>query len=56
MSSMEGDQLKCLLSSRSGLNDLYAASQKSLDVEINLRQQLEQEVELLRRQREEKEV
>ena len=32
---------------RAGLNELYSASQRSLDTEQKLRQQLEQEVELL---------
>ena len=42
--------------SRAGLNDLYAASQKNLDVEQNLRQQLEQELDTMKRLKEEKEV
>ena len=39
-----------------GLNDLYEASQKSLDSEMKLRQQLEQEIQLMRGLKEEKEV
>ena len=39
-----------------GLNDMYAASQKSLDSERKLRLQLEQEVELMKGLKEEKEV
>ena len=39
-----------------GLNDLYAATQKSLDSEHKLREQLEQEVALMRVLKEEKEV
>ena len=41
---------------RAGLNELYSASQRSLDTEQKLRQQLEQEVELQRSIRQEKEV
>ena len=41
---------------RAGLNDLYAASQKSLDTEQRLRLQLEQELEMQKSVREEKDV
>lgn len=38
------------------MNDLYTTSQKNLEVEIKLRQQLEGEVDILKRHNEEKEV
>ena len=41
---------------RAGLNELYATSQKNLDVEMKLRQHLEQEIEVMRRLKEENEV
>lgn len=41
---------------RAGLNDLYITVQKNLETEMKLRQQLEQEVDVLKRQGEEKEV
>ena len=44
------------LSFRAGLNQLYSASQKTLGTEQKLRQQLEQELELQKNARKEKEV
>ena len=41
---------------RAGLNELYAATQKSLKTEQKLRQQLEQELQLQKSIRQEKEV
>ncbi len=41
---------------RAGLNEMYGASQRSLETERKLRQQLEQEVEMHRSIRQEKEV
>ena len=41
---------------RAGLNEMYGASQRSLETEQKLRQQLEQEIELNRSVRQEKEV
>ena len=38
------------------MNELYATSQKNLDVEMKLRQHLEQEIEVMRRLKEENEV
>ena len=44
------------LSPSAGLNDLYSATQKNLGTETKLRQQLEQELEMQRSIRQEKEV
>jgi len=41
---------------RAGLNEMYSASQRSLETERKLRQQLEQEVEMHRSIKQEKEV
>ena len=41
---------------RAGLNEMYSASQRSLETERKLRQQLEQEVEMHRSIRQEKEA
>ena len=41
---------------RSGINDMYSASQRTLDAEQKLRQQLEQEIETQKSIRQEKEV
>ena len=41
---------------RAGLNDLYSASQKSLESEMKLRKQLEEELDLVKSLKEEKEV
>ena len=41
---------------RSGLNDLYSASQKSLESEMKLRKQLEEELDLVKSLKQEKEV
>ena len=41
---------------RAGLDDLYASAQKSLDAERKMRQQLEQELEMQKSAREEKDV
>ncbi|XP_003383169.1 PREDICTED: RUN and FYVE domain-containing protein 2-like [Amphimedon queenslandica] len=49
-------ELNTYIESRAGLNDLYTASQKNLEVEIKLRQQLEGEVDILKRHNEEKET
>ena len=41
---------------RAGLNDLYSASQKSLESEMKLRKQLEDELDLVKSLKQEKEV
>ena len=53
-------QRVCLVSTvphcRAGLNDLYSASQKSLESEMKLRKQLEEELDLVKSLKQEKEV
>ena len=47
----------CLLPiGRAGLNDLYSASQKTLESEMKLRKQLEEELDLVKSLKQEKEV
>ena len=41
---------------RASLNDLYSASQKSLESEMKLRKQLEEELDLVKSLKQEKEV
>ena len=48
-------ELETLIQSRAGLNDLYLATQKSLEAETRLRQQTEQELSVLRAVRDDKE-
>ena len=45
-----------ILANRSEVSDLYTAAQRSLEIEVKLRQQLEQEIEVMRRLKEENEV
>jgi chromosome segregation ATPase len=49
-------ELNTYIESRASLNDMYAATQKNLEVEIKLREQMENEVDNLKRQKEEKEI
>lgn len=59
LENLQDDQraeLATYVQTRAGLNELYSASQRSLDTEQKLRHQLEQEVELQRSIRQEKET
>ena len=49
-------ELETYVQTRSGLNELYSATQRNLDTESKRRSQLEQELEILKSIRAEKEV
>ena len=49
-------ELETYVQTRAGLNDLYSSTQRNLDTESRRRSQLEQELELLKTSRAEKEV
>ena len=49
-------ELETYVQSRAGLNDLYSATQRNLDTETKRRSHLEQELDLLKTTRAEKEV
>ena len=49
-------ELETYIQTRAGLNDLYSATQRTLNTETRRRTQLEQELELLKTARAEKEV
>ena len=49
-------ELETYVQTRAGLNDLYAATQRNLDTESKRRSQLEQELDMMKSIRTEKEV
>ena len=49
-------ELETYVQTRSGLNELYSATQRNLDTESKRRSQLEQELEIIKSVRAEKEV
>ena len=59
LQNLQDDQraeLETYVQTRAGLNDLYAATQRNLDTESKRRSQLEQELDMLKSIRTEKEV
>ena len=59
LQNLQDDQraeLETYVQTKAGLNDLYAATQRNLDTESKRRSQLEQELDMLKSIRTEKEV